>query len=181
VGELIHTGSESAVVTRFFAGGGVSMRGFSDRRLSPLLLAPAPTSSATTPITLSLPIGGNGMIEGNFEVRFPLSTNLVLAVFLDFGQVTQGLLGASDLSSLLWATGFGLRYRTVVGPIRVDLARRLQFGRPPPLYVIDPKTGVVTPESYPVADDCFGIGGSGRSTPVTDGLCVLHIAIGEDF
>jgi translocation and assembly module TamA len=181
VGELIHTGSESAVVTRFFAGGGVSMRGFSDRRLSPLLLAPGPTTSATTPVTLSLPIGGNGMVEGNVEVRFPLSTNLVLAAFLDFGQVTQGLLGSSDLSSVLWATGFGLRYRTVVGPIRVDLARRLQFGRPPPLYVIDPTTGVVTQESYAVADDCFGIGGSGRSTPVTDGLCVLHIAIGEDF
>src|ERR1019366_9490734 len=84
VGELIHTGSESAVVTRLFAGGGVSMRGFSDRRLSPLLLAPGPTTSATTPVTLSLPIGGNGMVEGNVELRFPLSTNLVLAAFLDF-------------------------------------------------------------------------------------------------
>jgi translocation and assembly module TamA len=181
VGELLHTGGESAVVTRFFAGGGVSMRGFSDRRLSPLLLAPAPTTSAATPITLSLPIGGNGMVEGNFELRFPLSQNVVLAAFLDVGQVTQGLLGSSDLPSLLWATGFGLRYRTVIGPIRVDFARRLQFGRPPPLYVIDPNTGAVTSTPYAVADDCFGIGGSGRATPVTDGLCVLHIAIGEDF
>jgi len=181
VGELIHTGSESAVVTRFFAGGGVSMRGFSDRRLSPLLLAPAPTTSTTTPITLSLPIGGNGMVEGNFELRFPLSKNVVVAVFLDSGQVTEDLLRPSDLPSLLWATGFGLRYRTVVGPIRVDLARRLQFGRPPPLYVIDPNSGAVASQPYAVADDCFGIGGSGRSTPVTDSLCVLHIAIGEDF
>jgi translocation and assembly module TamA len=181
VGELIHSGGESAVVTRFFAGGGVSMRGFSDRRLSPLLLAPAPTTSATTPVTLSLPIGGNGMVEGNFELRFPLGKNVVLAAFLDFGQVTQGLLGSSDLPTLLWATGFGLRYRTVIGPIRVDFARRLQFGRPPPLYVIDPNTGAVTSTSYAVADDCFGIGGSGRVTPVTDGLCVLHLAIGEDF
>jgi translocation and assembly module TamA len=181
VGELLHTGGESAVVTRFFAGGGVSMRGFSDRRLSPLLLAPAPSSSATTPITLSLPIGGNGMVEGNFELRFPLSKNVVVAAFLDFGQVTQDLLRPGDVPSLLWATGFGLRYRTVVGPIRVDLARRLQFGRPPPLYVIDPNTGAVASQSYAVADDCFGIGGSGRATLVSDSLCVLHIAIGEDF
>jgi translocation and assembly module TamA len=181
IGELVHTGSESAVVTRFFAGGGVSMRGFSDRRLSPLLLAPGPTTSTTTPVTLSLPIGGNGMIEGNFELRFPVSKNIVLAAFLDFGQVTQGLLGFSDLSSLLWATGIGLRYRTVIGPIRVDFARRLQLGRPPPLYAIDPNSGAVRPLPYAVADDCFGIGGSGRATPVTDSLCVLHIAIGEDF
>lgn len=181
LGELFRSGSESAVVTRFFAGGGVSMRGFSDRRLSPLLLAPGPATSSTTPITLSLPIGGNGMIEGNVELRLPISKNVVLAAFLDFGQVTEGLFRPSDLRALLWAVGFGLRYRTVVGPIRVDIARRLQLGQPPPLFVIDADTGAVRNAPYAVADDCFGIGGSGRSTAVADGLCVLHIAIGEDF
>ena len=38
---------DSAVVTRFYAGGGVSMRGFDDRRLSPLLLARRPTATPT--------------------------------------------------------------------------------------------------------------------------------------
>jgi outer membrane protein assembly factor BamA len=181
MGELITFGGESAVVTRFFAGGGVSMRGFSDRRLSPLLLAPAPPSPGAPPITLSLPIGGNGMLEGSFEIRQQVSSNVILAVFADFGQVTQGLLRPADLSTLLWAVGLGIRYRTAIGPIRVDIARRLQIGHPPPLFAIDGTTGAITQVPYSVNDDCFGIGGSGRATPVTDSLCVFHIAIGEAF
>jgi translocation and assembly module TamA len=181
LGELVHGGAESAVVTRFFAGGGVSMRGFSERRLSPLLIAPAPSSTTSAPATLTLPIGGNGLLEGNFEMRFRLSTNLVFAVFMDFGQVTRGTLASSDLSSVLWAAGFGFRYRTPVGPVRIDLARRLPFGTPPPLYTINGVTGAPVRVPYAVNDSCFGIGGSGRSTPVTDSLCAFHIAIGEDF
>lgn len=181
VGELWHAGSESAVVTRFFAGGGVSMRGFSDRRLSPLLRAPAPSTQLTQPITLTLPIGGNGLVDGSFETRFRLTENVSLALFVDFGQVTTGNLGPGNLSSLLWAVGFGLRYRTAIGPIRVDIARRLPWGTPPPLYLVDPDTGQVTAKAYQVNDDCFGIGGSGRATEVTDSSCVFHIAIGEAF
>lgn len=181
VGELLHTGGESAVVTRFFAGGGVSMRGFSDRRLSPLLLAPAPTTQVGTSDQLTLPIGGNGLIDGTVEARVRLSRNLALALFTDFGQVTSGTIGPGDLPYLLWAVGLGLRYRTAIGPIRVDIARRLQVGRAPPLYAIDPESGAIGQQPYMVNDDCFGLGGSGRSTKVTDSSCVFHLAIGEAF
>ena len=181
IGELLHTGSDSAVVTRFFAGGGVSMRGFSDRRLSPLLEAPAPSTQFAPSVSLTLPVGGNGLIEGSFETRFQLTRSLVAAVFLDFGQVTKGVIGPNDVTSLLWAAGFGLRYRTSIGPIRLDIARRLPWGRPPPLFVIDPNTGTVSQIPYLVNDDCFGFGGSGRATPVTDSSCVFHVAIGEAF
>jgi translocation and assembly module TamA len=180
-GELLHTGAQSAVVTRFFSGGGVSMRGFSDRRLSPLLLAPAPATQLGTSATLSLPIGGNGLIEGNVEARWQLTRNLIAAVFFDFGQVTTGTIGPGDLASILGAVGIGMRYRTAIGPVRIDIARRLPFGRPPPLYTIDPDSGAVAPASYQVNDDCFGLGGSGRATPVTDSSCVFHVAIGEAF
>ncbi len=181
LGELYHWSAESAVVTRFFAGGGVSMRGFSERRLSPLLIAPAPASTVSAPGTLTLPIGGNGLLEANFEMRFRLSTNLIFAVFLDLGQVTRRRFGVGDLSSVLGAAGFGFRYRTPIGPIRLDLARRLPFGTPPPLFTINSANGEVVRVPYAVNDSCFGIGGSGRATPVTDGLCAFHIAIGEDF
>jgi translocation and assembly module TamA len=181
VGELFPSSGPSAVVTRLFAGGGVSMRGFSDRRLSPLLLAPAPASTAVTPILLTLPIGGNGSIEGNFEIRYHLTNNLVVAAFLDFGQVTEGYIGVRDVPTLLWALGLGLRYETAIGPIRVDLARRLPWGRLPPLLTIDSVTGAVSPVPYAVNDSCFGLGGSGRGTVVTDSSCVLHLAIGEAF
>ena len=181
VGELFPSGGSSAVVTRFFGGGGISMRGFSDRRLSPLLLAPAPLSGTGAPVTLTLPIGGDGMIDGSFETRLQLTESLVLAAFVDFGQVTRGRVGPDDVETLLWAVGLGLRYRTPIGPIRIDLARRLQRGRPPPLLGVDPNTGVISQVPYLINDSCFGFGGSGRATPVTDGLCVLHIGIGEAF
>ena len=181
MGELFHTGGESAVVTRFFAGGGVSMRGFSDRRLSPLVLAPPPATQLGAPSLLTLPIGGNGMYEASAELRWHLTENLSLAVFVDAGQVSRDSLSASDFASTLWAVGGGLRYRTAIGPIRIDVARRLPVGRPPPLFVIDAATGTVSQLPYAVNDDCFGFGGSGRSTPVSDGACVFHIAIGEAF
>jgi translocation and assembly module TamA len=181
LGEMLTSGGESAVVTRFFAGGGISMRGFSDRRLSPLLLAPAPASPGATPALLTLPIGGDGLIEGSFEARYQLTESLVLAAFVDYGQVTRGRIGPDDFRTLLWALGFGLRYRTPIGPIRVDFARRLQRGTPPPLLTVDSATGVISQVPYQVDDSCFGFGGSRRPTVVSDNLCVFHLAIGEAF
>lgn len=178
-GELYHTGAASAVVTRFFAGGGVSMRGFSDRRLSPLLQAPPPATQIGSVATLTLPIGGNGMVEGSFEARVHLTRNLEGAAFVDFGQVTQGTIGPSDLPSVLWAVGLGLRYKTAIGPVRVDVARRLPFGRPPPLFGIE--NGQIGLIPYTVNDDCFGLGGSGQAHLVSDSSCVFHVAIGEAF
>lgn len=181
VGELFPTGGQSAVVTRFFGGGGISMRGFSDRRLSPLLLAPAPPVAGVVPVTLTLPIGGDGLIDGSFETRYRLTENLILAAFVDYGQVTQGRVGPDDISTLLWAVGVGLRYLTPIGPIRIDFARRLQRGSPPPLLAVDATTGAVSRVPYLVNDSCFGLGGSNRSTVVADSLCALHIGIGEAF
>ena len=169
---------DSAVVTRFFGGGGVSMRGFNDRRLSPLLVAPAPGNAA---VTLTLPIGGNGIFDGSFEARYSLTPSLRLAAFVDVGQVTRGPLAVDDLPQVMWAVGVGIRYLTAIGPIRLDLARRLPFGRLPTLYVLDESTGSIISKHYDVDDGCFGIGGSHTGSQVTDGLCVLHISIGEAF
>jgi translocation and assembly module TamA len=172
---------DSAVVTRFYAGGALSMRGFNDRRLSPLIEAPAPLSPGVAPTTLTLPIGGNGLIDGSFEARYSLTRNLRVALFADYGQVTTGSIGPDDFAHVLWAVGFGVRYLTPIGPIRVDIARRLQRGRLPPLFVLDAAGQIVQVPSYPVDTSCFGLGGSRPNTPVTDNLCVLHISIGEAF
>jgi translocation and assembly module TamA len=171
---------DSAVVTRFYAGGAVSMRGFNERRLSPLLLVPAPPGSQGAP-TLSLPIGGNGLIDGSFETRYSITGSFRLAAFVDVGQVTTGTLSAADFGDVLWAVGGGIRYLTVVGPIRVDVARRLPYGRLPPLYGTDATGAIVQVPSYPVNTSCFGLGGSRPATPVNDGSCVLQISIGEAF
>jgi translocation and assembly module TamA len=183
VGDLLPTSGkpeDSAVVTRFYAGGSQSMRGFNDRRLSPLLISQLPASLGNpNPPIVTLPIGGNGLIDGSLEVRYGLTTNLIVAGFLDLGQVSRGRLEPSDFAHLLFAVGVGLRYVTPVGPIRLDFARRLPVGRPPPLFAVD-ATGRIVERSYKVDDSCFGLGGSGGSV-VTDNLCVLHISLGEAF
>src|SRR6185295_2496758 len=169
---------DSAVVTRFYAGGSVSMRGFADRRLSPLLLVPPPPSAPNAQVTV--PIGGNGLIDGSFEARYSLTKTLRVAAFVDFGQVTHGRLAAGDLPHVLWAVGVGVRLLTPVGPIRVDLARRLPFGTLPVLYQVD-AMGAIVPTPYTPDDSCFGLFGSHVTTPVPDNMCTLHIAIGEAF
>jgi translocation and assembly module TamA len=169
---------DSAVVTRLYAGGSQSMRGFSDRRLSPLLLVPPPPGAPNA--TYTVPVGGNGMIDGSFELRYSLTKSLRAAVFVDYGQVRRGRLEPGDVAHVLWAVGVGVRWITPIGPIRVDLARRLPFGELPPLLAVD-AAGAIVEVPYVANDSCFGIGGSHTSGPVPDSLCALHIAIGEAF
>jgi translocation and assembly module TamA len=169
---------DSAVVTRFYAGGGISMRGFSDRRLSPLLLVPPPPGNPN--VQLTVPIGGTGLIDGSFETRYSLTKSLRVAGFVDFGQVTHGRITPGDVPNVMWAVGLGVRLITPVGPIRVDLARRLPFGELPVLFTVD-AAGAIAPLPYAANNSCFGLGGSNAATPVGDSMCVLHIGIGEAF
>jgi translocation and assembly module TamA len=191
VGELWAISGESAVVIRFYGGGANSMRGFSERRLSPLLEAPVPntnpavtcsgTSSASAGCE-TVPIGGNGMFTGSFEARYSVLENVRVASFVDVGQVTSGLFGFGDLPGVQWAVGLGVRYLTPIGPVRVDLARRLPFGTLPALYTINPANGAINPpQSYAVDESCFGLFASHPNTPVSDGACTLQISIGEAF
>ena len=73
---------------------------------------------------LPRPVGGNSLVEASVELRVPLFWKLTGAVFVDGGLVGEGALGA--LGKLAGATGavtpgFGVRYRSPVGPIRVDI------------------------------------------------------------
>jgi translocation and assembly module TamA len=170
-------------VIRFYGGGANSMRGFSERRLSPLLQVPVPGTRPQDQQWETVPIGGNGMFMGSFEARYSVLENLRVAAFVDVGQVTTGLFALSDLPGVLWAVGAGLRYLTPIGPIRLDLARRLPFGTLPTLYTTDPYTGAINPgtNAYPVDESCFGLFGSHPTTVVNDGFCTLQISIGEAF
>jgi len=79
------------------------------------------------------PLGGTSLIEGSVEYRFPLPfiKNLGGAVFVDgaavgervFDPLTGGITTLKDLVSGTGAItpGFGIRYYSPVGPIRVDL------------------------------------------------------------
>jgi outer membrane protein insertion porin family len=77
------------------------------------------------------PLGGTSLLEGSIEYRQPLPLgetlrHLVGAVFIDGGIIGKGdIRGLSSLGGVIKGTGaitpgFGVRYESPVGPIRVD-------------------------------------------------------------
>lgn len=102
---------------RFYAGGGASIRGYRFQSVGPL--GPGDT-----------PLGGRSLLEVSAELRARLSDTLGGVVFIDGGNVYDGEL--PNLSrDLQWAIGFGGRYFTTFGPVRVD------FGFP-----LNPRGGI---------------------------------------
>ncbi len=117
-------GGDVPIVAKFTSGGPNLMRGYYTRMLSPLIYYnPCAIQAGNCPTYL--PVGGNGLIDGSAELRFPISGNLGGALFLDFGNVTAGVAEALNLANLQYAVGAGIRYTTVFGPIRFDVAGRL--------------------------------------------------------
>jgi len=99
---------------RFFSGGDTTVRGFGLDQLG-------------TPETLDangFPIGGNAVIVLNAELRVPVWRDLGVVTFLDGGNVFRRIPDFS-LGEVRGAAGFGLRYRSPIGPLRVDLGFKL--------------------------------------------------------
>lgn len=92
---------------RFYAGGISGTRGYARWMLGPL--SPADD-----------PVGGRTMLEGSVELRTPIWGKLGGVVFLDVGEVRRQpfTFSASDLQ---FGAGAGVRYQTIVGPLRLDL------------------------------------------------------------
>lgn len=105
---------------RYFLGGSQGMRGWGRFEISPL------TENG-------LPVGGYTSFEGSVELRVPVTENIGAVAFLDGGNVWAGTYDF-DLGDMRYALGGGLRYRTPVGPIRVDVGYQLT---PNELLVID--------------------------------------------
>ena len=116
------TGPASSVpyAERLYLGGGTTVRGWGANRLGPSV----EVTNSSTWATEVLPAGGLFSTFGNFELRKSLAYGFGLAAFTDVGRVWPT---AADFSvdSLQWSTGGGLRYATVIGPVRADFGWRL--------------------------------------------------------
>lgn len=120
----------------FYAGGGSDVRGWDFQLLGPKV------ARADTVLTDGEPeldengnpefqnfyyerLGGTTKLIGNIEVRsrIPgLSSKWQGAVFFDVGQIANDRL---RLKRFQYGTGLGLRYQTIVGYIRLDIAYKL--------------------------------------------------------
>lgn len=108
---------------RFFGGGSTSERGFPDDQAGP------------RDTLTGFPIGGNALLFHATELRFPLiGDNIGGVVFHDMGNIYSTLSAISfrvsqhnltDFDYMNHAVGFGIRYQTPLGPVRVDLAYSL--------------------------------------------------------
>jgi outer membrane protein insertion porin family len=94
---------------RFFSGGANSARGFGlDRLGAPDVLDDQGLSK-----------GGNGLVLFNGEIRTALSKNIGIVGFVDTGNVFSRV-SAISLAELRTSVGTGVRYRSPIGPLRVD-------------------------------------------------------------
>jgi len=92
-------------------------------------------------VPTGFPLGGNALFLNNVELRFPLlGANIQGVFFHDMGNVFTSLSDISlrfhqrnlqDFNYTVHDAGFGVRYRTPVGPVRVDLA----FSINPPSFI----------------------------------------------
>jgi outer membrane protein insertion porin family len=94
---------------RFFCGGSNSVRGWQRSQLGP--------KNADND-----PIGGNSLLEGSIEIRYPIWNIFSGAAFLDCGNVWTKSFNYNP-DDLHYAAGFGIRANTPIGPIRFDVAR----------------------------------------------------------
>ncbi|MGC8764031.1 MAG: BamA/TamA family outer membrane protein, partial [Acidobacteriota bacterium] len=97
---------------RFFAGGQSSLRAFRYGVLGPL----AEEGKVQ---------GGKGLLEFSTELRFPLTPALTGVLFADAGNASRKPFATGGLT-LYSDAGGGLRFKTPVGPVGLDLAFKLK-------------------------------------------------------
>ena len=184
---------------RFYGGGANSVRGFAQNTLGPRTLsigveellgrrgsAGQPICSPEAVQDLSCdggalagsaeyqlrPIGGLATLEASAELRFRLYGDaLGGAAFVDVGQVWPSELSLDDLEV---SPGIGIRYNTLFGPIRLDIA--YSFRQQEPLQVVTSQIRPFAPDRDG-ARDRIDIGAPGGPGELIDWVVSEDLAI----
>jgi outer membrane protein insertion porin family/translocation and assembly module TamA len=152
-------GSEALThpLKRMYAGGAYTVRGFQENLLGPKVLL---TSRENIPLcegnrvtdentlvcdpnqsglrsedAVPRPVGGQNSLVANAEVRMPLgSENWRAVVFVDMGRVWSSGGEVPEAERFAWSPGFGIRYLSPVGPLRLDIGfNTISGGEPLPV------------------------------------------------
>jgi translocation and assembly module TamA len=103
---------------RFFAGGAQSVRGYSYQSLGPV------DENGDV-------IGGKNLMIGSIELERSINDSWALALFYDGGNAIDNL-----ADKLERGAGFGIRWKSPVGPVRIDLASAVsRDGQPWRLHI----------------------------------------------
>jgi outer membrane protein assembly factor BamA len=199
---------------RFFAGGSQSVRGFGEGQLGPRILTVPRTVLEEAGCDISAerafcneailndtellpdsvftarPLGGNLLAEASLELRFPLWGALGGALFIDAALIGES--GLSDLrqSSFALTPGFGFRFATPAGPIRVDLGFNPFLTEDLPVVtevVENDRNRVSNLEILRESDNQFALARRTFTPPRATGLLgflsrfTLHLSIGQAF
>jgi outer membrane protein assembly complex protein YaeT len=116
--------TEIPLYERFYAGGINSVRGYARRRVGPLASDVLPPSKCTF-LDCDQPLGGRSVVELSAELRRPVTSVIDVIGFMDAGQVSLDSLDF-PFDDLQYGIGLGVRYRSVIGPLRVDLGFPLE-------------------------------------------------------
>jgi outer membrane protein insertion porin family len=186
---------------RFYAGGSHSVRGFGENQLGPRVLT-IPITTLQSHDTLNVactsgtdvtacdpnagnlkdrdfeprPLGGNFVVEGSVEARFPVWQQLTGAVFVDAGMVSQKTNPSLARKKSAVTPGFGARFRSPVGPIRADIGFNPGGSESLPVVtenIVNGQKTLVTLQQRRIYAPTSGHGVLGRM--------VLHLSIGEAF
>jgi outer membrane translocation and assembly module TamA len=128
---LVKSFADSFVPTSqlYFSGGGSSLRGFPIDEAGPQRIVPFCNvlSQQTGCVNITVPVGGRQLFILNSEVRFPIHINKALGgvIFYDGGNVYSAINLPNFANNYSNTVGFGLRYSTPIGPIRIDVGRNL--------------------------------------------------------
>ncbi len=136
------------------------------------------------------PLGGTALLEANVEARFPVWRQLFGAVFVDMGMLGEGSLRDVSSGTRAVTPGFGVRYRSPVGPVRVDLGIRPRLQETLPVITQSTRDGRNVLVDLQSGGDCRGgltFGCREYPRENTTGVrgivrrLVLHLSIGEAF
>jgi outer membrane protein assembly factor BamA len=130
---------------RFFAGGPQSVRGFGLNLLGPTVLVLEEDECSgydsfddcaqdLPPGDFNeRPLGGNSVFEGSVEARFRAGDQWTVAAFVDFGQVWETI---NDRAPLVATPGAGIRFRSPVGPLRLDVGYNPTGAKLKPVVIV---------------------------------------------
>jgi hypothetical protein len=122
------------------------------------------------------------VIEGSLEYRLPVTPNLVAAFFVDAARVADAGndIGSANLSAV--TPGFGVRYRSPIGPVRIDLGVRPRLVEDLPVVTqVETEDGQLQLVRLNQTMRYDPIGSSGGFFHRLFSRLQLHLSIGEAF